>query len=168
VATGLLPAEPPGAPVAPGTAEQPWRLAAEWSFDTQTRMPARGFVLQVDSPRSESQMNTAVFGRYADLAGTYDFDIAPMYTHASDLTTLHTVVFAKRAADGGFADLVPRTSPPPADTSRIIDERLFRVRPIIGQLSEATYHYFPDLKPPAAANTVPALTGVHVEGVAGL
>src|SRR5207248_1893534 len=45
---------------------------------------------------------------------------------------------------------------------------LFRLQAIIGQVSEATYHYFPDLKPPAASNTLPALTGIVVEGVAGL
>lgn len=169
VATGLLPAEPAGAPVAPGTEAQPWRLSAEWAFATQTRMPARGFLLQIDVARAQSQMNVAVFGRYEDLSSTYDFDIAPMYTHASDVSSIHTSVFSKRPEGGGdFADLVPRTSPPPADASRIIDERLFRVTPIIGQLSEATYHFFPDLKPPAAANTVPALTGLHVDGVAGL
>ena len=42
VTEGLLPAEPAGAPVAPGTADQPWRLSAEWSLRTETKMPARG------------------------------------------------------------------------------------------------------------------------------
>jgi hypothetical protein len=169
VTAGLLPAEPAGAPVAPGTTEQPWRVSAEWAFDTSTRMPARGFVLQIDVAHPQSQTATFVFGRYDDLNTTYDFDIAPMSTHASDLTSVHRVVIAKKPEGGGaFADMVPRTSPPPADASFIADERLFRVTPTIGELSEATYHFFPDLKPPAAANTVPGLVGLHLEGVAGL
>jgi hypothetical protein len=169
VTAGLLPAEPAGAAVAPGTAEQAWRLSAEWALDTSTRMPARGFVLQIDQPHPQSQMAAFVFGRYDDLAATYDFDIAPMHTHAHDVTSVHHVVIAKKPEAGGaFADMVPRTLPPPADASFIIDERLLRVTPTIGQLSEATYHFFPDLKPPAAANTLPALVGLHLDGIAGL
>ena len=170
VTVGLLPAEPAGAPVAPGTAEQPWRLSAEWALDTSTRMPARGFVLQIDQAHPQSQMATFVFGRYDDLNTTYDFDLAPMHTHASDLTSVHRVFIAKKPEGGGaFVDMVLRTvSPPPADASLILDEQLFRVTPTIGQLSEATYHFFPDLKPPAAANTLPALVGLHLDGVAGL
>jgi len=169
VTAGLLPAEPAGAPVAPGTAAQPWRLSAEWALDTSTRMPARGVALQIDVPRPQAQMAAFVFGRYDDLNTTYDFDIAPMYTHASELTALHRVVIAKRPEGGGaFADMVPRTLPAPADASFILDERRFRVTATIGQLSEATYHFFPDLKPPAAANTVPAVVGLHLDGVAVL
>ena len=37
---GLVPPEPPGASPAPGTQSQPWKLAAEFSFTTETRMPA--------------------------------------------------------------------------------------------------------------------------------
>ncbi|GAA3586432.1 DUF6603 domain-containing protein [Kribbella ginsengisoli] len=168
VSTGLLPAEPAGAAVAPGTAEQPWRLAAEWSFRTETRMAARGFALQLDSDVAEGQMSTVIFGRYADLAATYDFDLAPMYKSSDKITALHRVVLAKKPENStSFVDLIPR-SQNPADESLEIDERLFRLTPIIGQFSEATYHYFPDLKPPAASNTLPALTGIIVEGVAGL
>ena len=169
ISSGLLPAEPPGGPVAPGTDAQPWRLSAEWAFDTQTKMPARGFRFQVDTPRAEADMAAEVFGQYDGLSTTYDIDIAPMYTHATDLTTRHSVVIAKRTVPGGaFQDLVPRNPPSGADVSLLIDETLFRVTPRIGQLSEATYHFFPDLKPPAAANTVPALVGIHVDGIAGL
>lgn len=167
VTAGLLPAEPAGAPVAPGTEAQPWRLAAEWSFQTQTRMPTRGFALQVDTPQSEGDMTSVVFGRYDDLSATYDFDLAPMYVHASDLTVLHRIVLSRRPEGGGdFVDLVPRGGV--ADPTLLIDERLFRVQPVIGQMSEATYHFFPDLKPPAAANTLPAVVGVQLDGVAGL
>jgi len=169
VTAGLLPAEPAGAPVAPGTAAQPWRLSAEWALDTSTRMPARGFVFQVDVAHPQGQMAVFVVGRYDNLDTTYDFDIAPMYTHASDLTSVHRVVIARKAEGSeDFEDMVPGASPAPADASLILDEQLFRVTPTIGQLSEATYHFFPDLKPPAAANTLPALVGLHLDGVAGL
>ncbi|HWD79457.1 MAG TPA: DUF6603 domain-containing protein, partial [Kribbella sp.] len=168
VSTGLLPPEPPGGPVAPGTAEQPWRLAAEWSLRTETRMAARGFALQLDIDVAESQIPTVVFGRYADLQATYDFDLAPMYKTSDKITALHRIVLAKKPENAStFVDLVPR-SQNPADESLEIDERLFRVQAIVGQFSEATYHFFPDLKPPAASNTLPALTGIVLEGVAGL
>ena len=164
---GLLPAEPAGAPVAPGTQDQPWRLSAEWSLQTESRMPARGFMLQVDVARSEGDIGVSVFGSYDDLGATYDFDLAPMYVHASDLRARHRLVLSKRPEGGGdFVDLIPRGNP--GDPALIIDERLFVVRPIIGQVSEATYHYFPDLKPPAAANTLPALLGIALDGVAAL
>jgi large repetitive protein len=169
VTAGLLPAEPAGAPVAPGTAEQPWRLSAEWALDTATRMPARGFVLQIDQPRAQSEMASAVFGRYDDLDSTYELDLAPMHRAAHEVTSVHRAVIARRPEGGGaFADMVPRTLPPPADATFIIDERLFRVAPTIGQLSEATYHFFPDFTPPAAANTLPALVGLHLDGIGGL
>lgn len=158
VARGLLPAEPAGAPVAPGTADQPWRLSAEWSLQTQTRMPARSFLLQTNAVTAESDMATVVFGEYDNLAAVYAFDLAPMYVHASDLTTLHSIVLA--AGSGStFTDLVVGTD---------LDAALFAITPIIGQVSEATYHYFPDLVPPAAANTLPVLSGLLLEGNAGL
>lgn len=168
ISTGLLPAEPPGAAVAPGTAEQPWRLSAEWSFRTESRMAARGFALQLNTDVAEAQMPTVIFGRYADLAATYDFDLAPMYKTSDKITALHRVVLAKKPENStAFVDLIPQ-SQNPADPSLELDEHLFRVRPTIGQFSEATYHYFPDLKPPAASNTLPALTGIVVDGVAAL
>src|SRR4029077_19245588 len=49
-----------------------------------------------------------------------------------------------------------------------LDKTLFKVETIIGQVSEATYHFFPDFKPPAAANTLPVLTGIRIYGIPGL
>src|SRR5262245_45024120 len=113
-------------------------------------------------------MNTLVFGQFAPLSSVYGFDVAPMRVEAKDVGSIHRVVFLRQPEAGGpFAPLVPVGSPnPPADASFIIDPRMFRVRPSIVQVSEATYHLFPDLKPPAAANTLPALLGLEVEGVA--
>lgn len=167
ITSGLLPAEPAGAPVAPGTEAQPWRLSAEWAFRTETRMPARGFAFQTDTAQQESQIDTVVFGRFDNLSTTYAFDLAPMYVNNQNLTARHRVVLSKQADDGSYVDLVPRAVGG-VDASLLLDETLFRLTPVIGQVSEATYHFFPDLKPPAAANTLPALTALSVTGVAGL
>jgi hypothetical protein len=44
LASGLVPPEPPGATPAPGTLSQPWKIGAEFSFTTETRMPATSLV----------------------------------------------------------------------------------------------------------------------------
>lgn len=151
VMDGLLPPQPAGGPVAPGTADQPWLLSAEWSFRTETRMPARGFFFQNHNAQSEDRLPTEPLGQYAGLSKVYAFDIAPMYTDSSKVGSLHGVtLFAK---GGG---------------SLTLDKTLFKVEPIIGQVSEATWHFFPDFKPPAAANTLPVLSGIKFYGIAGL
>ncbi len=168
VLVGLLPAEPAGAPVAPGTQAQPWRLAAEWAFSTETRMPTRAVAFQSPVARGAGEMTSAVFGTYTDLPGTFALDLAPMYVAHHDLTVLHHVVIARRPEGGGdFVDMVPRALGSP-DRTLLLDERLFRVATNNVQVSEATYHYFPELKPPAAANTVPAVGGLRIDGIAGL
>jgi hypothetical protein len=152
VMTGLLPPQPPGGPVAPGTADQPWRLSAEWSFRTETKMAARGFFFQTRDPRSENQMGSEPLGLYDDLSTVYAFDIAPMYIHASQIDqAVHGVTLFAR---GGAA--------------LTLDKTLFQIEPIIGQVAEATWHFFPDFKPPAAANTLPVLAGIIVYGIARL
>lgn len=161
VAKGLLPAEPAGAPVAPGTDAQPWRLAAEWSFLTQTRMPTRGYTLQ-DGP---ADPGGSAFGVHDNLSGTYAFDIAPMYVAAGHLTTMHSVTI--RWWNGNtFVDMVPTSAGASPSPDLVLSENQFTVTPQIVQVSEATYHYFPDLKPPAAANTLPALGGLRIDGFA--
>jgi hypothetical protein len=169
IAAGLMPAEPAGGPVAPGTSDQPWRLSAEWSLRTETKMPARGFALQLDTPMAEGSIASVVFGRVDKLAGVYDFDLAPMYVTHDQMGAVHRIVLARRPEAGGaFVVMVPDSQPPPADATMILRHSLFRVTPVLSQVSEATYHYFPDLKPPAAANTLPVLTGLQLDGVAGL
>ncbi|MEV0181704.1 alpha/beta hydrolase [Streptomyces sp. NPDC050625] len=169
VTAGLMPSEPPGAAVAPGTAAQPWRLSAEWSLRTESRMPAHGFGLQIATPMTEGEIPAVVFGTVAKLAGVYDFDLAPMYVSHSSMRSLHRVVLARRPENAtGFEDMVPDSRPAPADHARVLRHAQFRVNPLICQVSEATYHYFPDLKPPAAANTLPVLSGLTLDGVAEL
>ncbi len=169
VAAGLMPPEPAGGPVAPGTASQPWRLSAEWSLQTGTKMPARGFALQLDTPMAEGSIPAVIFGRVDKLSGVYDFDLAPMYVTHDGMTAVHRIVVARRPEGGGdFAVMVPDSQPPPADATLVLRHDLFRVTPVLAQVSEATYHYFPDLNPPAAANTLPVLSGLRLDGVAGL
>lgn len=152
VTSGLLPAQPPGGPVAPGTADQPWLLTAEWSFRTETKMAARGFFFQTQDPRSENQMDSQPLGLYNNLSTVYAFDIAPMYATSTDIDkAVHGVTIFTRG--GGTLTL---------------DPSLFRVEPIIGQVSEATWHFFPDFNPPAAANTLPVLAGIKIFGIAQL
>ena len=151
VMTGLLPPEPQGGPVAPGTSDQPWRLSAEWSFQSETRMAARGFFFQTLDVRTEGQMAAEPFGFYNNLSTTYAFDIAPMYVTAANIGASHGITLFRRA--GG---------------ALVLDKTLFKVEPIIGQVSEATWHFFPDFKPPAAANTLPVVTGIRIYGIAGL
>src|SRR6266700_906235 len=107
VTTGLLPSQPPGGPVAPGSADQPWLLTAEWSFRTETKMAARGFFLQTQDPRSENQMNTEPLGLYDKLSTVYAFDIAPMYAHSTDIDrAVHGVTIFAR---GGSALTLDKT-----------------------------------------------------------
>ena len=167
VAAGLMPAEPAGGQVAPGTASQPWRLSAEWSLQTETKMPARGFALQLDTPMAEGSIPAVIFGRVDSLSGVYDFDLAPMYVTHDGMTAVHRIILARRPEGGGdFVVMVPDSQPPPADATMVLRHDLFRVTPVLSQVSEATYHYFPDLKPPAAANTLPVLSGLRLDGVA--
>ena len=82
---------------------------------------------------------------------------------------MHRVVLARRPEGGGaFVDMVPDSQPAPADGTLVLRHALFRLTQQIAQVSESTYHYFPDLKPPAAANTLPVLAGLGLDGVAGL
>ncbi|WP_426595718.1 DUF6603 domain-containing protein [Cellulomonas sp. McL0617] len=169
VSAGLLPAEPAGAPVAPGTADQPWRLSAEWALRTESKMPARGFALQLQTDVPESQMTATVFGRFATLSATYEFDLAPMHETHDHVGAVHSVVLARQTeGTSTFVDMVPDSQPAPADRALVLDPTLFRLDPLIAQVSEATYHFFADFKPPAAANTLPVLNGLEITGVAGL
>jgi hypothetical protein len=162
-------AEPAGSAVAPGTEQQPWRLSAEWSMLTETRMPAEGFALQSDTAMTEAQINSVVFGKVQKLAGVYDFDLAPMYVTHDTMSSVHRVVIARKPEGGsGYTPMVPDSQPAPADGTFVLRHAQFRVTPVLSQVSEATYHYFPDLKPPAAANTLPVLSGLALDGVAAL
>lgn len=154
VTEGLLPPDPPGGEIAPGTADAPWKIAAEWGFQTGSNMPAKGFVFQDETPRNEGDLPTNGIGKFEHLSEVYDFDIAPMGKGAHDVSALHRVVIEKWDAATGTASGVS------------LDPDRIKVEPIYGQVSEATYHYFGTNPPPAAANTLPALVGLNFLGFA--
>lgn len=156
VGKGLLPPEPPGAPVAPGTETQPWKLAAEWTFQSETRMPATSFVFVADvAAGAWNPAGAARFGRFGVEALTADLDIGPM--SAENVDSCHRIFIEKRVGNAW-----QRMSAAELDTDRFILE------PIIGQVSEAAYRTLGDEGPPAAANTLPVLVGLRIEGISEL
>ena len=155
VGKGLLAPEPPGAPVAPGSETQPWKLAAEWSFLTETRMPARAFAFVTDdNTKVWNAASPKGFGVFTMEAETYDLDIGPM--GKENVNSVHCVFIEQFV--GGAWQRLPAVQ---LDTDRFILE------PRLGQVSEAAYRVFSGL-PPAAANTLPALIGLTFNGVAEL
>lgn len=156
VGKGLLAPEPPGAPVAPGTEAQPWKLAAEWSFQSETRMPATAFVFVADTPAGAwNAAGAARFGRFGVDSLTADLDIGPM--DAENVQSCHRIFIDKRAGNAWVRVVAAE-----------LDAARFVLEPLIGQVSEAAYRTFGDEGPPAAANTLPALTGLRIEGIARL
>ena len=81
---GLVPKDPPGADPAPGTKSQPWKVAAEFGFATETRMPASSY----------STFATAPSGQ---LAGSAAIDLAPM--NRRDVVSNHDVKLYLAGAD---------------------------------------------------------------------
>lgn len=155
VVTGLLPPEPPGAAVAPGTEQQPWKLSAEWSFQTETRMPARSFAFVIDDAIQPWDPNSPTrFSAFSLDADTYDLDIGPM--GEEDVTSIHRI-FLEQFAGGTWQRMTPAQ----------LDKDRFTLEPRLGQVSEAAYRVFSGL-PPAAANTLPALVGLVIHGIAEL
>jgi large repetitive protein len=146
--TGLLPPVPAGGKPAPGTQDQPWKLSTEWSFQTETHMPA---------------------GRYADFFGNnwtdptqiHSIDIAPMYQ--SDIDSSHTIIL--EAFDDKTSSWVGMSATS-ADERFLLRADHFTIAPVISQVSEATYHYLPQDQIPAASNTLPVITGVKITGFA--
>ena len=169
ILTGLLVSEPPGAQPSPGTEAQPWRLGAEWSFQTETRMPANEFTFQEEVDRSEASLHSLPFGHYGPLSTVYDFDIAPMFVEHPQRTSKHVVNIFGRSPDGtSWIHMAPPDSfeVVPDDRYRIANTANFLVDTVISQVSEAVYHLLDHDNVPAAANTLPVLTGLKIQGVA--
>lgn len=155
VDAGLLKPDPPGGKIAPGTADQPWKLAPEWRFHSETRMPVRAAVFVADAnPHGWAGHPGAPFSRI-ELAGqTHDLDIAPMGKESVD--SVHKILLFRRQGNQWLQM-----------AANELDPDRFIVEPIFGQVSEATYHYI-DGKPAAAANTLPAALGLTISGVCEL
>jgi hypothetical protein len=172
VLTGLLPLDPAGGQPSPGTQAQPWKMASEWSFQSETRMPAMEFSFQTEFGRAEGEWQTRVFGHYSNLSTVYKFDIAPMGKDQAhhQLTSKHKVVISAWDDQGKrWIPMVPSDSPELPDDDRfILHADRFRLEPVTSQVSEATYHLLPHDDVPAAARTLPAITGMKITGVAVL
>src|SRR5262249_38456870 len=124
---GLLAPEPPGGQPAPGTESQPWKMAAEFTFQTETRMPATGrvdFISGRVGPDPNLHLKL--------------IDIAPMYVEAA--TSEHVISLEVRRS-GGWSLIGLDPSGAQLDLSYIVHPERFNVERIIGQVSEATYHY---------------------------
>jgi hypothetical protein len=140
VLTGLLPPEPAGAKPAPGTSDQPWRMGSEFSFQTETRMPATS---AVDFATGDS----------GQLANVSAIDFAPMGLAQPHVATVHNVALERQQDDKSWATVA-------------VQANHFTVTDVINQFSEATWHYIDHDNIPAAARTVPALGGLQISGFA--
>lgn len=151
VISGLLPPVPAGGSPAPGTSDQPWKMASEWVFQTESRMAAvsytAGFVGMTDPVAAvdpASGRNTSI-------------DLGPMYI--SDAASTHALNLDHLDQEGGSPTFNQWVAVTGLSQSQLL------IEPVMGQVSEATYHYFPPDQVPAAARTVPVLVGVKVTGI---
>jgi len=138
--SGLLLPDPPGAQPSPGTASDPWKLNPEWSFVTETRMPASGYRAGgvFDNHGAVIQLP------FKSKADSHSWDLAPM--DVLKVGSQHT-----------FTITPPVTHP-----------NQFTVAEISTLLPEANWVYYDPAHLPAAANRVNAITGLSVIAVAKL
>ncbi len=146
VLTGLVPPEPSGAQPAPGTQDKPWKMTSEFSFQCDTNMPATG-------------STDFVFGLQDESANVHTIDIAPMNKEVVGTQMLVQLL----ALDGTTWTQVTTTS---NDPRFHVDRQHWTITPTIGKVSEATWHWNDPAHIPAAANTVPAVTSLSIEGFA--
>jgi len=138
VLTGLLPPEPAGSAPAPGTADQPWRMGTEWSFQTESRMPASS--------------TTAFTAIQPDNQQISEIDFAPMGLAVPHVATAHSVTLEQQSGATWVAAAVQ------ADH--------FTLTRVVNQFSEATWHFFEPDSVPASAQTIPAVGGLQIVGFA--
>lgn len=134
---GLLPPEPKGGEPAAGTREHPWHFLSEFSFRTDTRMPAKGYQTFVDAALIDETNGNV-----------YDFDIAPM--GISRVGSVHTLTIQR--SDG-------------SDLTDEIHTDCFVATPRFAKFAEGTWKYYPE-GVPAAARTLPAIAGLDVVATA--
>jgi len=144
VLTGLAPPEPSGAQPAPGTADKPWKLTSEFSFQCDTKMPA---TISTDF----------VFGDQTP--SVHSIDVAPMNKENVDSHTVITL----QAKNGNSWTLVTLGN---GDRRFSVDKLHWTITPTVGKVSEATWHWNDPANIPAAANTLPAITNVQLVGFA--
>jgi hypothetical protein len=131
---GVLPPEPPGAKPAIGSEAQPWKMNAEWALQTTSTMAFLNFL--------------GLAGELQDkLDNVYDrLDIGPM-AKENVASGHHTLFFVRTTT--GWA---------------VTGARHVEVKQIVTQLSEALWRHMEHDRVPAAANTLPAGTGLQLFG----
>jgi large repetitive protein len=134
-ATGLLPQEPPGGQPAPGTSQQPWLVGPDFSLLTETRMAAGRW----DVP-----------GLGTGVVPGVRLDLAPLGPDGQQVSSTHRV---RVLHAGSGANAFTGESAP-----------FFTATPQIGRVPEATWRYVDADRRRAAANTLPALTGLRLSG----
>jgi hypothetical protein len=146
--TGLVPPDPAGGQPSPGTQEQPWKMTSEFSFQTESRMPAMEYT-------------DFISGHAGPLSSVRQIDVNPM--NIQTVTSHHSIGLE------GWDDQTNTwvtVSPSAGDERFRVSADHFRMDPITGRVSEATWSYIDPTNVPAAARTVPALTGIHIDGFA--
>jgi hypothetical protein len=146
VLSGLVPPAPSGAAPAPGSSDKPWQMVSEFSFQCDTKMPA-------------TITNDFVFGDQDQSGSVHTIDLAPM--NKESVSTKMVVTLFGKDGDNWVAISVQN---PSSNDDFQIDTLHWRMTPIIGKVSEATWHWNDPSNMPAAANTVPAVVGLKIEG----
>ncbi|HEX8811909.1 MAG TPA: DUF6603 domain-containing protein, partial [Terracidiphilus sp.] len=139
---GLLPPSPSGAQPTPGTQSQPWAMTCEFSFQTETRMPATTYI--------------DFFANNSGPLPVQDIDLAPMGPHA--IASTHKLTLEGQNGNGW----TPITAGGPGQFTA--NPAQFTFAPVIGQVSQATYQYIDHDSIPAGAQTLPVLVGVIFTG----
>jgi hypothetical protein len=139
--TGVLTPTPASAQPAPGAPDSPWQMAAEFSFKTESRMPAGSY--------------TDIFGASLTPGGLNQIDLAAMAIEA--VSSTHVITIEYESAPGVWANV--------NGTDRIVPA-CFAITPVITQVAEATWHYIDPTQVPAAANTLSLLTGLQIVATA--
>src|SRR5439155_21701263 len=153
VISGLQPPEPAGGQPSPGSQDQPWKMTPEFSFRSETRMPAMEFSFLTSAlRRNEAQIPTLVFGHYGPLSSVFNFDIAPVLIDNAHLTSEHVfLIDGWNEITRTWSPILPAdNNPPPAGEEFTADATHFRIEPSIGQISEAPYPTLPHDRVPAA------------------
>lgn len=140
---GILTPMPAGTQPTPGAASSPWQLCTEFTFNTESRMPAGS----IQDIFQQTVLN---------LTPLNAIDVAPM--GLSSLTSKHKVTIEVETTADNWVDVT---------TTADIVKPCFSFKPIVGQLSEATWHTPSDpTNVPAAANTVSVILGVTITATA--
>ncbi|UWZ84403.1 DUF6603 domain-containing protein [Occallatibacter riparius] len=147
VLKGLVPPSPSGAEPAPGTIDKPWKMLSEFSFQCDTKLPASITTDFVQGTKDHSDQ-------------VHVIDLAPMNKESVD-STMFISLFGKDNHDQWVQISVQS---PPADAELQIDSLHWTMTPIIGKVSEATWHWLDPTHMPAAANTIPAIVGFTIQG----